>query len=148
MLRRKLPDDTAVLQGGRAEVEEHSASEIRTFKVVHDLGLLDGPESVECFDLHEHRAEADKIRAIAEWQRPLLVTNRDRNLVCELERSRLELHRQGGSIDSFEVTTSELAVDFHRCANDRVGLWVCERLARAGGHAVVRCMDNAVWEHA
>lgn len=115
-------DESAVKEACGAEVEEEAAPVACGFEIVDDLGVFDGADGVEGFEFDDDGAEAQEVGAVDALEVDAFVGESDEWLALIRDVAQPKLDGERVVVDGFEEAGAERGVDFHRRADDRVGL--------------------------
>jgi hypothetical protein len=127
----QIEDDTLVLKAQRAEIQQQAAIAASDAEIVNQLRHFNRTNCVQRLQFDENFAVTDEINAVAHGQETIAVANRETNFTDKGNSSVLQLDRERFSADGFEESTSKLAMDGHRSANDFVSLRIVKNWCAA-----------------
>lgn len=112
------------------EVEQQSDFQSGGLEIVQELGLFNSRDSRKGLDLYNQCVVTDEVGAVFGFQPLMFVGDWQIDFSAERDSPFLQLNGHRLLVDSLEESTSQLAVNVHRRANDCVRSWI------AFGHQV------------
>lgn len=88
------------------------------------MGVVGAGQLAQGFGLDDYTAKTNEIGPVGRRQQVTFVADWQRNFALERGGAQAEFTGQGVLINHFEKAVALLAMDFHRCADDGVGLFI------------------------